>query len=239
MSDDRTGGSENERLENEDIELLWQAIARAEALLEDVTAGQPIMAEFNALLGYLYEVVLARISEEERQLLPALRETGPDTRILAERLQHDHLLMRDDVDDLAAAAAPHSTPDPDQLAAIIRRLIVRLDEHLRTEAAALAQLPGGHQASTAEWATVAHWYPLTEGPLIDLDQLPADQVDNAVLNRLTHLRPGELVELHSGISYPRGLLDRLHRRAPHDYSWSERREDPTGWLVAIRRRMAD
>jgi uncharacterized protein (DUF2249 family) len=125
------------------------------------------------------------------------------------------------------------------MAAIVRRLIVRLDEHLRAEAAALANLPGTYQPGTAAWAAFAHWYPLTEGPLIDLDQLPPDQVDNAVLNRLTHLRPGELVELHSGISHPRGLLDRLQRRAPHDYSWSERREDPTGWLVTIRRRMAD
>ena len=239
MTDNGTYAFENGHLEDEDVELLWQAIARAEALLEDLTAGQSTTAEFNALLGYLYEVVLARISEEERQLLPALREAGPTTRSDAERLQHDHLLLRDDVDDLAAAAAAHSTRDPDQLAAIIRRLIVRLDEHLRAEAAALAKLPGGYQASTAEWATVAHWYPLTEGPLIDLDQLPPDQAHDAVLNRLTHLRPGEQVELQSRHGHPQRLLDRLQRRAPSGYSWSERRDDRNGWLVAIRRRTAD
>lgn len=239
MTDNATLAGENVPLANEDIELLWQAIARAEALLEDLIADQPASADIAALLGYLYEVVLARASEEERQLLPVLRDGGPATGADAGRLERDHLLLRDDVDDLAEAAALYGKSAPDQLAAIVRRLIVRLDEHLRAEAAAWAKLPGSYQPGTARWVEFAHWYPLTEGPLIDLDQLPPDQVDSAVLNRLTHLRPGELVELHSGISHPRRLLARLRRRAPHDYSWSERHDDRDGWLVAIKRRTAD
>ena len=239
MADNAESAFKDAPLAIEDVELLWQAIARAEALLEDLMADQPAAADVDALLGYLYEVVLARASEEEWRLLPVLRDAGPVTRSDADRLERDHLRLRDDVDDLAAAAAPHSGSEPDQLAAIVRRLIVRLDQHLRAEAAALAKLPAGYQPASAVWAEFAHWYPLTEGPLIDLDQLPPDQVDSAVLNRLTHLRPGELVELRSGVSHPRRLLDRLQRRAPHDYSWSERRDDPNGWLVAIRRRTAE
>ena len=69
-----------------------------------------------------------------------------------------------------------------------------------------------------------HWYLLTEGPLIDLDQLRPDQGDDAVLNRLTHLRAGEHVELH-GHGDPQRLWRRLQRRAPGASSWSERRDE--------------
>lgn len=233
-----TRAPEAVHLENEDVELLWQAIARAEALLDEVTASQSPTAEFSALLGYLHDVVLARVSEEERELLPALRDAGFTARCDADRLEHDHLLLRDDVDALAAAAAPHGSHGGDQLAAIIRRLIVRLDTHLRVEAAALAKLPGGYQPWTAAWTSAAHWYPLTEGPRIDLDQLAPEQADDAVLNRLTQLRPGECVELVSRSSHPQ-LLGRLQRRAPRDYNWSESRDDEGGWLVGIRRRTDD
>jgi uncharacterized protein (DUF2249 family) len=222
-------------LENEDVELLWQAIARAEALLEEVPASQSPTRQFRALLGYLHDVVLARVSEEEREILPALRDAGFTARSDADRLERDHLLMRDDVDSLAAAAAPHGSQGGDQLAAIIRRLIVRLDMHLRVEAAALAKLPGGYQPCTAAWTSAAHWYPLTEGPRIDLDQLAPEHADDAVLNRLTHLRPGEYIELASRVSHPH-LLSRLRRRAPHDYSWSESCDDEGSWLVGIKRR---
>jgi len=42
----------------------------------------------------------------------------------------------------------------------------------------------------------ARWYPLTEGPLIDLDRLPPGHAHDAVLNRLMSLQAGEHVELH-------------------------------------------
>lgn len=239
MTDDGPYASDNSPLETEDVELLWQAIARAEAVLDDLDAGDSTTADFDALLGYLHEVVLARISEEERQLFSLLREAGETGQADAARLHDDHLLLRDDVDDLAAAAAPHADPDAGQLAIVIRRLIVRLDQHLRAEAAALARLPGGYQASNAQWTTQQQWYPLTEGTLIDLDQLPADQADDAVLNRLTHLRLGDQVDLQSRHTHPQRLRDRLQRRAPGEFTWSERRDVDDGWLVSITRRMPD
>jgi len=129
--------------------------------------------------------------------------------------------------------------EPDQLAALTRRLITRLEERLRHEAGAMAQLPGGYLASASGWARAEHWYLLTEGPLIDLDQLRPDQADDAVLNRLTHLRAGEHVELH-GHGDPRRLWRRLQRRAPGAYSWSERRDDDRDhWRVTVARRPAD
>src|SRR5450756_1713144 len=102
-----------------------------------------------------------------------------------------------------------------------------VDVITQQQLAALARLPGGYRASASGWARAEHWYLLTEGPLIDLDQLRPDQADDAVLNRLTHLRAGEHVELHIH-GDPRRLWRRLQRRAPGAYSWSERRDDDRG-----------
>jgi len=82
-----------------------------------------------------------------------------------DQLHHDHLLLREDIDTLAAAAAAHSTRDPDRLAALARGLIISLEQHLRSEAAALAELGDRYQAGATGWAARQHWYPLTEGPV--------------------------------------------------------------------------
>src|SRR5450759_1462820 len=68
-----------------------------------------------------------------------------------------------------------------------------VDVITQQQLAAPARLPGGYLASASGWARAEHWYLLTEGPLIDLDQLRPDQAEDAVLNRLTHLRAGEHV----------------------------------------------
>ena len=235
MTQPRTGTADSTG-SDEDALLLWQATARAEELLDALATDRPPIQQLNALLGYLREVVLARIAEEDRQAFPLLRRAAPTS---IDRLRQDHLRLRDDVDDLAVAAAAGGFGEPDQLAALTRRLITRLEEHLRHEAGALAQLPGGYRASASGWARAEHWYLLTEGPLIDLDQLRPDQADDAVLNRLTHLRAGEHVELH-GHRDPRRLWRRLQRRAPGAYSWSECRDDDRDhWRVTVARRPAD
>src|SRR5450759_5028682 len=68
-----------------------------------------------------------------------------------------------------------------------------VDVITQQQLAAPARLPGGYLASASGWARAEHWYLLTEGPLIDLDQLRPDQAEDAVFNRLTHLRAGEHV----------------------------------------------
>lgn len=238
MTDGGPGVPDSSRPNDEDAELLWQATARAEELLDDLAAARAPTQELGALLSYLREVVLARIAEEERQVFPAVRQadaSNPDI----ERLRQEHLLLRDDIDELAAAAAAHGSSDPDQLTLVTRRLINRLEVHVRSEAAALAKVAGGYRASTSGWATAEHWYPLTEGPLIDVDQLRVDQAEDAVLNRLTHLRDGEHVELHGhGHGVAERLWRRLQRRRPGDFSWSERPDDPDGWIVTVGRRCA-
>jgi uncharacterized protein (DUF2249 family) len=236
MLDTRTAEDNRTGSYDEDAVLLWQATARAEELLDHLIAHRPATAELNALLGYLREVVLARISEEERQVFPTLRQADPAHPDI-NRLRADHLRLRDDIDELATAAAAPGEPDPDQLIASTRRLIVRLDRHLRREAAALATLAGGYQASTADWAIAGHWYPLTEGPTIDMDQLRPEQAEDAVLNRLTHLRVGEEIELH-GHQDPSHLWRRLQSREPGGHTWSERQDDDM-WTVSVVRRVMD
>ncbi len=58
--------------EDEDAVLLWQATARAEKFLDDLASGRSTAADLRALLNYLREVVVARIAEEERYILPSL-----------------------------------------------------------------------------------------------------------------------------------------------------------------------
>jgi len=60
--------------DDEDAQLLWQATARADALMRDLARGKDTQADVEALLGYLREVVLARISDEDRYALPMLRQ---------------------------------------------------------------------------------------------------------------------------------------------------------------------
>ncbi len=221
---------------DEDAELLWQATGRAEALLDDLAAGRPHADELRALLTYLRDVVLARISEEERQVFTSLRQVDAEHPDI-ELLHQDHLQLREDIEGLAAAAGAHGSRDPDQLSAMVRQLITRLEGHLRSEAATLANLlSGGYAAGRSGWANTEHWYLLTEGPVIDLDRLRPEQAEDAVLNRLTHLRAGERVELRCEDN-PERLRYRLQRRAPGDYSWSER-HDPGEWTVSVTRRQA-
>ena len=66
---------------------------------------------------------------------------------------------------------------PAQLAAAVRDFVVQLERHLRDEEALLAsgrapqEVPG-----TVHLGGHPHeWYPLTEGPVVDLDALPAGQ----------------------------------------------------------------
>jgi hypothetical protein len=93
---------------------LWQATARAEELLDALATDRPPIQQLNALLGYLREVVLARIAEEDRQAFPLLRRAAPAS---IDRLRQDHLLLCDDVDNLAVAAVAGGFGEPDPGAA--------------------------------------------------------------------------------------------------------------------------
>ena len=217
--------------DDEDAQLLWQATARADALMRDLARGKDPQADLEALLGYLREVVLARISDEDRHALPVLRQT-PGAHPALDQLAQEHLQLRSDLDDLAEAAQGHSGRA--QQAGIIRRLISHLESHLATEASLLH----GNRSTVSgdrQWLAASHWYPLTEGPVIEMDRLRPDQAEAAVLTRLTRLRAGEQVELR-GHRDPHELWLRLQQRHPGGYSWEATQDTGDVWSVTVCRR---
>lgn len=228
----KTNGSGEtlERLEREDSELLWQAAARAEALLADLEEERPTESDLAGLLGYAREVVLARITDEERTVLPTLQQAPGDHPEL-DQLHQEHLRLRSDIDDLAAAAQQDS--DPADLPSIVRRLIARLEGHLATEAAILTG--SGYTFTGREWTTAGHWYCLTEGPVIEMDQLKPHEAQAAVLNRLARMRPDEHLELHWAAN-PQAVWQRLQQRDPGAYSWQATESSAGAWSVEVSRR---
>ncbi len=229
---EKTNGSGGtfEGLEGEDSELLWQATARAEALLTDLEDGRPTESDLAGLLGYVRDVVLVRITDEDRTVLPTLQQAPGDHPEL-DQLHQEHLSLRSDIDDLAAAAQQDKTPA--DLPSIVRRLIARLERHLATEAAILTI--SGYSSTDRDWATAGHWYGLTEGPVIEMDQLKPHEAQPAVLNRLTRLRPDEHLELHWAAD-PHPVWQRLQQRDPGAFSWQATQSSAGGWSVQVSRR---
>jgi uncharacterized protein (DUF2249 family) len=228
----KTRGSNEtlERVDGENSELLWQAAARAEALLADLEEQRPTESDLAGLLGYVREVVLARITDEERTVLPTLQQAPGDHPELAQ-LHQEHLHLRSDIDDLAAAAQQDHAPA--DLASIVRRLIARLEGHLASEATILTAR--GYIAP-GEWATAGHWFCLTEGPVIEMDQLKPHEAQAAVLNRLARMRPDESLELHWATN-PQDLWQRLQRRDPGGYGWQATETSAGSWSVEVSRRL--
>ncbi len=219
---------------DEDVELLWQVTARAEEVLEHLADASSSSDDVRSFLNYLRDVVLARVSEEDRNLLPLL-EQFPALRPNIERLQEEHLLLRDDVDALVAEVGTHGGRDAERLGELTRLVILRLEQHIRREAAIVASVDIGYRSASTDWADKAHWYPLTEGSHLDLDQLPPHRADALALNRLTTLRAGEGVELR-GRGDADGLRKRLQRRSPNLYTWLQHPDRGDGWTVSVTRR---
>lgn len=213
--------------DDDDARVLWQATARADALLGDLAHGRDAQDGLDFLLGFLREVVLARITHEDRHLLPALRQAPGDHPEL-DQVADEHLRLRSDIDDLAAAAQGHRSRE--EQVEIVRRFVGHLEAHLAAEAALL------HTAGrNPEWVAASHWFALTEGPVIDIDALRADQAEGAVLNRLSRLHPGEHVELR-GRTDPHPLWLRLQQRYPGGYAWEVMHAADGRWSVGVLRR---
>ncbi len=228
MNEDEAGHS---TWDDEDAQILWQATGRADALMRNLARGKDTHAELEALLGYLREVVLARISDEDRHALPALRQSSGHHPEL-DQLDQEHLRLRSDIDDLASAAQGHQ--ERGRQADIIRRLVNHLEAHLAAE----ARLMHGNRRTVSgdrQWLDASHWYPLTEGPCIEMDQLRPDQAEPAVLNRLTRLRTGEQVQLR-GHRDPHQVWVRLQERDPGGYSWEATQDAADSWSVTVLRR---
>ncbi|MBO0776648.1 MAG: hemerythrin domain-containing protein [Actinobacteria bacterium] len=218
-------------LSGEHGQLLRQVAVRAEALFAEAAAGRWPSRELEALLGYLRAEILRQAADEEMLLFPARRAHPRLT-----RLARDHARLRAGIEALERAA--DGTGDsPARLATAIRDLLCLLESHLAAEEAVLADpgRPGGTPATTALGAYPHEWYPLTEGPVIDLDALPPDQAADAAAQRLLRLRRGETVELRSGRD-PYHVWQQVSEFAPGRYGFACLEDGPDRWRVLVTRR---
>jgi len=215
-------------LADEHGQLLRQVAIRADALLAAAASGDWPAGELHALLGYLSTEVLRQAADEEAFLFPYRAGSG------ASRLARDHVRLRSGIEALQRAADGGSL---DVLARVTRDLLIQLEHHLAAEEAILAG-PDGTGSTPATAALGGHlheWYPLTEGPVIDLDALPRDQAAKATLDRVLRLHHGELVELQSSRD-PDPAWRRIDEFAPGRYGFVYLEDGPNRWRVQVTRR---
>lgn len=218
-------------LTDEHEQLLRQVAVRAEALLAVATAGHWPARELEALLGYLRAEILRQAADEELLLFPS---SGAQPELT--RLARDHARLRAGVEALEHAAHD-AAGSPALLATATRDLLCQLERHLSAEEAILAGTGGtGSTPATTDLGARPHdWYPLTEGPVIDLGALPAGQDVDAAVERLRRLRRGEHAELRGG-SDPYPVWQQISRFAPGRYSFGYLQEGPGRWRVRVTRR---
>jgi uncharacterized protein (DUF2249 family) len=226
-----SGSSPAASLPDEHAVLRQQVTTRAELVLREADEGRWPTTELTALVDYLHLEVLRQIVDEEWLLYRTARH-APDE--LA-RLRGGHLELRLGIDTLTQAAVGDRTLSPAQLAAAVRDLLAHLDAHMAAEEKALS-IADTAPPSVASLGVQPHeWYPLTEGPVIELDRLPGPRGADAALDRLLQLRPGESVELHATAD-PGPLCQRVRRSDPGGWGVTNLEQGPPRWRVEIVRR---
>jgi uncharacterized protein (DUF2249 family) len=218
-------------LADEHALLLGQVAARAGKLLAVVSRGGWPGAELAALAGYAQAEVLRHASDEERLLFPAGRSEA------ATRLARDHARLRAGTELLARAASGEQLLSRGELTAATRDLVAQLERHMHAEEKTLAaqRAPDSVPATVALGSHPHRWYPLTEGPVIDLDALPAGQTVAAAVDRLLRARRGEQVELRSGTDVS-PVWREMDHLCPGRYEFAVLQEGPDRWRMQVTRR---
>jgi uncharacterized protein (DUF2249 family) len=218
-------------LADEHVLLLWQVTARAEELLAATAHGRWPGAELAALAGYVQAEVLRQTADEEALLFRAA-PTGE-----AAGLARDHVRLRSAADLLARTAAGEQPMSLAQVATSTRDFVDQFERHLRAEENLLvAQDAAQDVPGTVALGGHSHeWYPLTEGPVVDLDALPEGQAVLAAVDRMLRMRRGEQVELQSGAD-----LDPVWREvselSPYGYRFTVLQDGPDRWRMRVTRR---
>ncbi|HET9967309.1 MAG TPA: hemerythrin domain-containing protein, partial [Streptosporangiaceae bacterium] len=220
-------------LAEEHVLLLWQVTARADELLTAVARGRWPRAELAALAGYARAEVLRQASDEEMLLFPAASARE------ATGLARDHARLRAAADLLARAAAGEQPMSLRQVAVAARDFVALLDRHLRAEDSLLAsgRAPRGVPGTVTLGGRPHEWYPLTEGPVVDLDALPKDQAVAAAVDRLLRMRHGEQVELQSGTEL-NPVWREVSELSPDGYRFTVVQDGPPRWRMQVTRRLA-
>ena len=221
-------------LAEEHVLLLWQVTARAEELMAAIADGGWPGVELAALAGYAQAEVLRQASDEEALLFPAV----PAREVAG--LARDHARLRSAAELLARAAAGEQPMSAGQAAIAARDFVTQLQRHLRAEENLLAPGRAAQHGVPGTAALGGHrheWYPLTEGPVVDLDALPQDQVVAAAVDRLLRMRRGERVELQCGAD-----MDPVWREIsaiiPGGYRFTALQDGPPRWRMQVTRRQA-
>lgn len=219
-------------LATEHAELLREVRARAGAVRDALAAGRRPAASLERLVGYLRYEVVDQAVHEERLLFPLGAEgKRSDPRLV--QLAEDHVCLRDLTDVLARAA---QTGDASDVPANLDALLARLGQHLADEEDVLSGAAGTGVESVRQPTRRHEWFPLTEGPVVDMDLLPPASAVAAAVDRLTRMRAGEVIEIRSGRSLE-PLLAALYRRGMSgDLGWSYLQEGPDLWAAAVIRR---
>ena len=154
--------------------------------------------------------------------------------------------------ELGNPAAPADDGEDDAEPTFGDRLVVRLEDgrtvflvytgprhfHAGQALLAAASTPGKAPATARLGGHPHEWYPLTEGPVIDLDALPAGQAVDAAVHRLLRLRRGKQVELHASTD-PHLVWRQLDVLSPGGYGFAYLQDGPDRWRMQVTRRLAD
>ena len=79
------------------------------------------------------------------------------------------------------------------------------------------------------------WFPVTEGPVLDLDALPQEFAHRAALERFSRLRPGEHLLLRSRRELD-GVWTLVSSSWPGEFGWVYLEEGPARWRADVTRR---
>lgn len=212
--------------------LLSQVALRARDVLTATSGGRWPTRELHALAGYLRAEVLHHAEDEEWLLFPA-----HDAPAAFVRLGRDHVRLRAHVEALERAADGTGTHSRTEVATLTQELLTHFEQHLAAEEAAMRSVraPDRVPATTSPGTRQHGWYPLTEGPVIDLDALPADEMCDAAVDRLRRLRGGEQVELRSCRDTTE-IWKRMDQLDSGGYGFYYLQDGPDEWRVQVTRR---
>jgi len=210
---------------------------RRTEVLRALGDGRWPSTEIAQLVDYLRYELLDQAVNEERLLYPLTSEGGRDPRFA--QLLEDHVALRDRTNALAVLATlPADARDPGVVVRLLDELEQLLDRHLEDEEAVLSPVSAWGVSSARRPFRSHEWFRLTEGPVIDADELPRDAAVTLVLERLTRLRAGDQVEVRSSARL-HDLEGAFQRRGMSaDYGWAIEEERPGRCRVSITRRPA-
>ena len=218
-------------LSSEHAELLREVHARAREVREALPAEQWPEA-LGRLVGYLRYEVLDQAVHEERLLFPLGTEGRHSDPRLAQ-LAQDHLRLRDLTDVLADRAGTGTAQGiPESLDA----LAATLEQHLSDEEDVLSGAAHAGVGAMRHPFRRHEWFPLTEGPVLDMDRLPLGFAVPAVVERLARMRVSERLEIRSRRPLEPLSVAMYRRGMSGDFGWAYLLEGPDVWAAAITRR---